>query len=138
MLKDGPITAFTSSKARPTKFELLKDCLRIGDGDWWDKRRDRATVETCDVCRREPWRSRDRSRPLAQLGRWGDRRLRGRPSTQCWLDGVSPLYYLASCVCLLEPAPSLSEGRKSRLAVLPAVSLYVYPSSQMRVECACS
>ena len=23
------------------------------------------------------------------------------------LGGVSPLYYLASCVCLLEPAPSL-------------------------------
>ena len=67
-LKDGPITAFTSSKARPIKFELLKDCLRIGDGDWWGKRRDRATVETCDVCRRELWRSRDSARPLVQLG----------------------------------------------------------------------
>ena len=72
LLKDGPITAFTSSKVRPIKFELLKDCLRIGDGDWWGKRRDRAPVqvETCDVCRRELWRWRDRARPLVQLGRY--------------------------------------------------------------------
>ena len=105
LLKDGPkITAFTSSKVRPIKFE---DCLRIGDGDWWGKRRDRAAVETCDLCRRELWRSRDRARPLVQLGCWGNRRRRGRPRTQCWWGGVSPLYYLASCVCLLEPAPSL-------------------------------
>ena len=97
-------TAFTSSKVRPIKFE---DCLRIGDGDWWGKRRDRAAVETCDLCRRELWRSRDRARPLVQLGCWGNRRRRGRPRTQCWWGGVSPLYYLASCVCLLEPAPSL-------------------------------
>ena len=33
LLKDGPITVFTSSKVRPIKFELLEDCLRIGDGD---------------------------------------------------------------------------------------------------------
>ena len=33
LLKDGPITVFTSSKVRPIKFEFLKDCLRIGDGD---------------------------------------------------------------------------------------------------------
>ena len=45
MLKDGPITVFTSSKVRPIKFELLKDYLRIGDGDWWGKRRDRAAVD---------------------------------------------------------------------------------------------
>ena len=96
--KDGPITAFESSKTRPLKFVLHKDWLRIGEGDWWWKRRHRAAVETCDVCRRELWRSRDRARPLWQLGRWGNRRHRGRPSTQCW-GGVSPLYYLASCVC---------------------------------------
>ena len=113
MLKDGPIT--TSSKVRSIKFELLKDCLRIGDGDWWGKRRDRAAVESCDMCRRELWRSRDRARPLVQLGRWGNRRRRGWHNTQCWWGGVSPLYYLASCVCLLEPAPSLCEGKKSRL-----------------------
>ena len=98
MLKDGPITAFTSSKVRPIKFELLKDCLRIGDGDWCGKRRDRAAVETCDVCRRELWRSRDRARPLLRRGRWGNRRRRGRPSTRSWWGGVSPLNYLASCV----------------------------------------
>ena len=33
-IEDGPITAFTSSKVTPIEFELLKDCLRIGDGDW--------------------------------------------------------------------------------------------------------
>ena len=105
--KDGPITAFTSSKVRPIKSELLPDCSRIGDGDWWDKRRDHAAVEMCDVCRRELWRSRDRARPLLQLGRWDNRRRRGQPSTQCWWGRVSPLYHLANCVCLLEPALSL-------------------------------
>ena len=64
LLKDGPITAFISSKARSIKFELLKDCLRIGDGDWCGMRRDRAAIETRDVCRRELWRSRVRARPL--------------------------------------------------------------------------
>ena len=68
LLKDEPITAFTSSKVRPIKFELLRDCLRIGDGDWWGKRRDRVAVETCDVFRRELWRARDGARPLVQLG----------------------------------------------------------------------
>ena len=99
MLKDGPITAFARIKVKPIKFELLKDCIRIGDGDWWGMRRNRAAVETCDVCRRELCRSRDRARPRVQLGRWGNRRRRGRRSTQCCWGGVSPLYYLASCLC---------------------------------------
>ena len=30
---------------------LLKDWFKIGDVDWWGKRRDRAAIETCDVCR---------------------------------------------------------------------------------------
>ena len=89
LLKDGPITAFTSNKVKPIKFDLLTDCLRTGDGDWCGKRRDRAAVDMCDVGRRELWRSRDRARPLLQLGRWGNRRRRGRPSTQCWW-GVYP------------------------------------------------
>ena len=121
MLKDGPITACTSSKVRPIKFELRKDCLSIGDGDWWGKRRDRAAVETCGVCRRELRRSRDRARPLLQRGRWGNRRRRGRTSTQCWWDGVSPLYYLArldafvcwSLRCLCDRVES--HGRRSLL-----------------------
>ena len=92
MLKDGPIT--TSSKVRSIKFELLKDCLRIGDGDWWGKRRDRAAVETCDLCRRELWRSRDRARPLVQLGCWGNRRRRG---------------------CLLYTSPSPRDKRQARM-----------------------
>ena len=131
-IEDGPITAFTSSKVTPIEFELLKDCLRIGDGDWWGKRRDRAPVqvETCDVCRRELWRTRDRARPLVQLGRWGNRRRRGRPSTQSWWGSAFPLYYLASCVCLLEPALSVSvrvesHGRRSLLR--PSTSTPLLP-----------
>ena len=60
---------------------------------------DEIAPQTCDVCRRELlWRSRDRAIPLLQLGRWGNRRRRGRPA-HCWWGGVSPLYYLASYVC---------------------------------------
>ena len=47
LLKDGPITAYPSSKVRPIKFELLQYCLKVGDGDWSGKRRNRAAVETC-------------------------------------------------------------------------------------------
>ena len=53
VLKDGPITAFTSSKERPIKFESLQDCSRVGDGAWSGKRRNRAAVETCVTCAAE-------------------------------------------------------------------------------------
>ena len=128
-LKDGPITAFARSKVRPIKFELLNDCLRIGDGGWWGKRRDRAAVETCDVCRRELWRFSDRARPFLQLGRWGNRRRRGRPSTQCWWGRVSPLYHLASCVCWsLRCLCERVESHRRRILLYPSTYTLFFPA----------
>ena len=129
LLKDGPITAFTSNKVRPIKFDLLTDCLRTGDGDWCGKRRDRAAVDMCDVGRRELWRSRDRARPLLQLGRWGNRRRRGRPSTQCWWGRVSPLYHLASCVCWsLRCLCERVESHRRRILLYPSTYTLFFPA----------
>ena len=139
LLKNGPITAFTSSKVKSIKFELLKDRLNIGGGDWWGKRRARAAVDMCDVCRRELWLSRDRARPLVQLGRWGNRRRGGRPSKHCRWGVVYPLCIIWLVAFIHWSLRRLckrveSHGRRSLLCP----STYrLYPSSQRRVVCSC-